>query len=40
MSEVRNPLLTREDLRRAAASILQPLTGCMTPGKRSEEHTF
>ena len=28
-----NPLRTREDLRRAAAELLQPLTGCMTPGK-------
>ena len=28
-----NPLLTREDLRRAAAEMLQPLTECMTPGK-------
>ena len=28
-----NPLLTRQDLRRAAAEILQPLTKCMTPGK-------
>ena len=28
-----NPLRTREDLRRAAAGILQPLTSCMTPGK-------
>ena len=28
-----NPLKTRQDLRRAAAEILQPLTACMTPGK-------
>ena len=28
-----NPLRTREDLRRAAADMLQPLTECMTPGK-------
>jgi hypothetical protein len=28
-----NPLRTREDLRRAAAELLQPLTECMTPGK-------
>ena len=28
-----NPLRTREDLRRAAAEILRPLTECMTPGK-------
>ena len=28
-----NPLRTRQDLRRAAAEILQPLTECMTPGK-------
>ena len=28
-----NPLKTREDLRRAAAELLQPLTACMTPGK-------
>ena len=28
-----NALRTREDLRRAALEILQPLTSCMTPGK-------
>ena len=28
-----NPLRTRQDLSRAAAEILQPLTTCMTPGK-------
>lgn len=28
-----NPLRTREDLRRAAAELLRPLTACMTPGK-------
>lgn len=33
MNGTRNALRTREDLRRAAASILQPLTACMTPGK-------
>ena len=33
MSVERNPLRTREDLRRAAAEILRPLTDCMTPGK-------
>ena len=33
MTGMQNPLRTREDLRRAAAEILQPLTACMTPGK-------
>ena len=28
-----NPLRTRQDLRRAAAEILRPLTECMTPGR-------
>ena len=28
-----NPLRTREDLCRAAAEMLHPLTECMTPGK-------
>lgn len=28
-----NPLRIRQDLVRAAAALLQPLTGCMTPGK-------
>ena len=33
MNGTRNGLHTREDLRRAASAILQPLTACMTPGK-------
>ena len=33
MTGTRNPLRTREDLVRAAAEILRPLTDCMTPGK-------
>ncbi len=33
MSLQQNPLLTREDLRAAAAELLRPLTSCMTPGK-------
>lgn len=33
MTEARNPLRTREDLRRAAAEILRPMVPCMTPGK-------
>ena len=33
MTGNRNPLRTREDLRKAALEILQPLTECMTPGK-------
>ena len=33
MTIQQNPLRTREDLRRAAAELLRPLTECMTPGK-------
>ena len=33
MSGMQNALRTREDLRKAALSVLQPLTACMTPGK-------
>ncbi|MBR4577183.1 MAG: DUF2264 domain-containing protein [Clostridia bacterium] len=33
MTGMKNPLRTRQDLMQAAAAILQPLTGCMTPGK-------
>ena len=33
MADRHNPLRTRQDLRQAAASILRPLTSCMTPGK-------
>ena len=33
MTGTRNPLRTRQDLVRAAAEILRPMTGCMTPGK-------
>ena len=33
MSGMTGSLRTRQDLVRAAAAILQPLTSCMTPGK-------
>ena len=33
MTGKQNPLRTRQDLIRAAAGILRPLTDCMTPGK-------
>ncbi len=33
MTGKRNPLETRQDLVRAAAELLRPLTACMTPGK-------
>ena len=33
MTGERNSLLSRKDLVQAAVSLLQPLTGCMTPGK-------
>ena len=33
MNGQQNPMRTREDLRRAAAELLRPLTDCMTPGK-------
>ena len=33
MNETQGFLRTRQDLIQAAAAILRPMTGCMTPGK-------